>query len=317
MKLLHGFQHIAELNLGTVATIGNFDGVHRGHQALLAKLRSQATQMKLPMVVMLFEPQPSEHFQGRKAPARLSSLREKIQVLGQCGADYVWCLKFDDQLASMSAVEFAECYIFSLLQARYLLIGEDFRFGHDRVGDIDLLKELGHQRSCEVKKFSDFFIDTQRVSSTKIREALNDGKLEYAAKLLGRPYSMCGRVVRGVGRGRQWGVPTANLNMHDKVLPLSGVYCVRVRREGKPLLSGVANLGCRPTMDGVKNNLEIHLFDIDESLYGEIFQVYFLHKLRDEIKFASVEDLIVQIKKDVTKARDYCDRGCEITCELD
>lgn len=317
MKLLHGFQHIAELNLGTVATIGNFDGVHRGHQALLAQLRIQASRMQLPMVVMVFEPQPSEHFKGRKAPARLSSLREKAQILRQCGADYVWCLKFDDPLASMPAVEFAERYIFSLLNAKYLLIGEDFRFGHDRVGDVALLKQLGDKQACDVQKFSDFFIDTQRVSSTNIRQALKEGKLEYAAKLLGRPYSMCGRVVRGAGRGREWGVPTANLNMHDKALPLSGVFCVRVKREGKPLLSGVANLGCRPTIDGDKNSLEIHLFDFDESLYGELLQVYFLHKLRDEIKFNSVNDLIVQIKKDVTEAKAYCNRGCEITCELD
>ncbi len=317
MKLLHGFQSIAELSLGIVATIGNFDGVHRGHQALLALLRAQASRLKLPMLVMVFEPQPSEHFQGKHAPARLSTLREKIQVLRQCGADYVWCLKFDEHLASMPAVEFAEHYIFSLLRANYLLIGEDFRFGHDRAGDVDLLKELGGQHACHVEKFSDFFIDTQRVSSTNIRQALNEGKLEYAAKLLGRPYSMLGRVIKGDGRGRQWGVPTANLKMHDKILPLRGVFCVRVKRDGKPLLSGVANIGCRPTIDGTKNSLEIHLFDTNESLYGETLQVYFLHKLRDEIKFSSVDDLIAQIHKDVAAAKIYCDKGCETTCELD
>lgn len=317
MKLLHGFQQIAELGAGTVATIGNFDGVHRGHQALLATLRSQASRMQLPMLVMLFEPQPSEYFHGQEAPARLSSLREKVDMLRQCGADYVWCLKFDEYLASMSAGEFAEHFIFSLLQAKYLLIGEDFRFGHDRIGDVALLNDLGSKRGCVVQKFSDFFIDTQRVSSTKIRHALKEGMLDYAAKLLGRPYAMCGRVVHGTGRGRQWGIPTANVNMHHNVLPLKGVFCVRVKRQGKPLLTGVANIGCRPTLDGTENNLEIHLFDTDESLYGEILQVYFLHKLRDEIKFSSVDDLIVQIRKDIAEAKAYCEQGCEITCGLD
>ena len=317
MKLLRGFQQIAELGPGSVATIGNFDGVHRGHQALLAMLRSQASRIQLPMLVMLFEPQPSEYFHGKAAPARLSSLREKLQMLRHCGADYVFCLKFNQYLASMPAVEFAERFIFSLHQAKYLLIGEDFRFGHDRIGDVALLNELGSKQSCIVQKFPDFFIDTQRVSSTKIRGALEEGKLDYAAKLLGRPYSIGGRVIRGAGRGRQWGIPTANLNMHHKTLPLSGVFCVRVKREGKPLLTGVANIGCRPTIDGTKNSLEIHLFDMDESLYGEILQVYFLHKLRDEIKFTSVDDLITQIHHDVAAAKKYYAQGCEITCGLD
>ena len=317
MKLLHGFQQVAELVTGTAATIGNFDGVHRGHQALLAKLRVQASRMQLPMLVMLFEPQPGEYFHGQDAPARLSSLREKINVLKQCGADYVWCLKFDHELALMSANEFAERFIFSLIQAKYLLLGEDFRFGRDRVGDISLLTELGGKKACIIDTFSDFFIDTQRVSSTKIRQALKEGRLDYAAKLLGQPYAICGRVVYGTGRGRQWGIPTANISMHHQVLPLKGVFCVRVKRQGKPLLTGVANIGCRPTVDGTKNNLEIHLFDTDESLYGEILQVCFLHKLRDEIKFSSVEELIAQIRKDIAMAKAYCEQGCEITCGLD
>lgn len=305
MKLLHGFQPIPEIAGGTVATIGNFDGVHRGHQALLNAARIQASSMKLPMLAMLFEPQPSEYFHCHGAPARLSSLRDKVSLLFQCGADYVWCLKFDQYLASMTANQFADRFIFSLLQAKYLLIGEDFRFGHDRLGDVGLLNELGQQQSCTVKIFPDFFIDTQRVSSTKIRQALHEGKLDYAAKLLGRNYSMSGRVIHGAGRGRQWGIPTANISMHHKALPLNGVFFVKVKRKGKPLLSGVANIGCRPTIDGTKNSLEVHLFDFDESLYGEVLEVYFLHKLRDEIKFSSVEELVSQIHKDIAGAQVY------------
>lgn len=305
MKLLRGFQQISELNVGTAATIGNFDGVHRGHQALLSKLRSQAERMHLPVLVMLFEPQPSEYFHRQQASARLSSFREKIQMLRGSGVDYVYCLKFNKYLASMAADEFATRIIFSLLQAKYLLLGEDFRFGQARLGDVALLKEIGFQTGCEVQHFSDFSIDNQRVSSTKIRQALQLGELDYAAKLLGRPYSMCGRVVHGDGRGRQLGVPTANLNLHRNTYPLSGVFCVRVRREGKPSLTGVANIGCRPTVDGSSTVLEVHLFGVDESLYGEMLQVSFLHKLRDEMKFSSVDALVAQIHKDVATAKNW------------
>ena len=310
MKLLRGFQHILELSLGTVATIGNFDGVHLGHQEILSALRSEATRMQLPLLVMLFEPQPGEYFQGQQAPARISSLREKMQMLRQCGVDYVYCLKFDGHLASMSATEFSERFIFSLIKARYLLVGEDFRFGRGRLGDFELLHEMGGIHSCVVEKFNDFFIDEQRVSSTKIRQALHQGEFKSAAKLLGRPYTMCGRVVHGEGRGGQWGIPTANLRMNRTTLPLKGVFCVRVMRQGKPTLAGVANIGCRPTIDGSKNVLEIHLFDFDESLYGEMLQVCFLRKIREEMKFSSIDALIEQIRNDISAARAYCAEGC-------
>lgn len=305
MKVLRGFHQISKLKVDTVATIGNFDGVHCGHQALLNALRTEADRMQLPMLVMLFEPQPGEYFRGQQAPARLSSFREKIQALSHFGVDYVCCLKFDNYLASMAAIEFAERIVFSLLQAKYVLIGEDFRFGHGRLGDITLLNELGHQKACVVRHFSDFFIDNRRVSSTIIRQALQLGKLDYAAQLLGRPYSMCGRVVRGDGLGRQWGVPTANLNLHRSTLPLNGVFCVRVKRPGKDAFTGVANIGCRPTVDGSKNVLEIHLFDVDEPFYGEMLEVCFLHKLRDEIKFTSIDALVARIHNDVAAAKNW------------
>ena len=305
MKILRGFQQISNLKADTVATIGNFDGVHCGHQALLKTLRLQADRLSLPMLVMLFEPQPGEYFRGQQAPARLSSFREKVDVLRQLGVDYICCLKFDNYLASMAAVEFAERVIFSLLQAKYVLIGEDFRFGHDRLGDVALLSELGDKVACLVQPFSDFFIDNQRVSSTKIRQALQAGELDYAAQFLGRAYSMCGRVVHGNGLGRQWGIPTANLSLRRNNLPLKGVFCVQVMRQGKLTLNGVANIGCRPTVDGTKNVLEIHMFDVDESFYGDMLQVCFLHKLRDEMKFESVDALITQIHNDVLVAKNW------------
>ena len=304
MKLLRRVEHITELTAGSVVTIGNFDGVHRGHQALLAMVRERASQMQLPMVVLLFEPQPGEYFNRQKAPARLYRLREKLQALSRCGVDYVYCLKFDKQLATMSPAEFADDVIFSRLNAKHLLLGDDFRFGLDRGGDLILLRELGHKRGAVVETCPDFCVDQSRVSSTQIRHALYLGELDRAAALLGRQYSLCGRVMHGNGMGRKWGVPTANLSVHLGTLPLSGVFCVQVKRRGKPLLAGVANIGNRPTVDGSKNVLEVHLFDFDESLYGEMLQVCFLHKLRDEIKFSSVDALIAQIHADVAAARN-------------
>ncbi len=187
---------------------------------------------------------------------------------------------------------------------KYLVIGRDFRFGHARQGDVALLEELGQRVGCLVQTFPDFTIEEERVSSTKIRHALLQGQLEQATVLLGRTFSLCGRVIKGDGRGKQWGIPTANLGMHRLTLPLKGVFCVQVCRSTGELLKGVANIGSRPTVDGTKNILEIHLFDFNESLYGEMLQVFFLHKLRDEIKFSSVDALIQQIQDDVVAAKE-------------
>ncbi|MCX7117587.1 MAG: bifunctional riboflavin kinase/FAD synthetase [Legionellales bacterium] len=304
MKLLRGFRCFSELSAGSAVTIGNFDGVHRGHQALLKTLCQQADMRQLSVVVMLFEPQPGEYFSANQAPARLSSFREKMDALAQCGVDYVYCLKFEHYLACMEARHFAEQIIFSSLKAKYVLIGEDFRFGRGREGDAELLQQIGALHSSVVACFHDFYIDAERVSSTKIRLALQHD-LAMAAAFLGRPYSMCGRVVHGDGRGRQWGVPTANISLHRSTLPMSGVYCVLVESKGKPPLYGVANLGCRPTVDGRRNVLEIHLFDWNKSLYGDMLHVTFLHKLRKEEKFPTIDDLIAQIHADLNSAKQW------------
>ena len=305
MKLLYGHTFISELKQGSVATIGNFDGVHLGHQALLAQLRTEADRLGLPLLVVLFEPQPSEYFRGKNASARLSRLREKIIKLRECGVDYVYCLKFNQNIALMKADDFVREILISTLSVKHLLVGNDFRFGRDREGDVSLLKTLGHLWGCTVQTFSDFMLGTERISSTSVRHALQCGELNVSERLLGKPYSLCGRVIQGDGIGRQWGVPTANLKVHRLLLPLKGVFCVQVVREGRPPLKGVANLGNRPTLEGNKNVLEVHLFDFNESLYGERIQVFFLHKLRDEMKFSSIEDLIENIHKDVVIAKNY------------
>ncbi|MGQ3890564.1 bifunctional riboflavin kinase/FAD synthetase [Legionella sp. CNM-4043-24] len=308
MRLLFGSRPVPAFKDGTVLTIGNFDGVHLGHQALLRQLKARAIQKKQPLVVILFEPQPGEYFRGDKAPARLSSLREKLAMLKRCQVDYVYCLRFNRTLASMSAQSFAENCIFAQFNASYLLLGDDFRFGCDRSGDVSLLKTLAFERGCEVETFPDFRLDDVRVSSTSIRQALASGDMSGASALSGRPWSMCGRVTYGHARGREWGVPTANLAVRRMALPAKGVFCVQVQLPDGRMFNGVANLGRRPTVDGSKNVLEVHLFDFDETLYGKLLQVHFLHKLRDEIRFASLEALIAQIHDDVATAKTWFDQ---------
>lgn len=304
MKLLRGVQHLNDFDKGIVATIGNFDGVHLGHQNLIKALKAKANALNLPLVLILFEPQPREHFQNEGAPARLSSLREKLDVLNRCQVDFVYCIKFDDKIAQTSATDFASTLIFSLLNVKFLLVGEDFRFGKNREGDVSLLQMMGLKYSAQVQIHSDFIVGSEKVSSTKIRMALQQGNLSLAATYLGRTYSLCGRVVPGDGRGRQWGIPTANLSLHRVSLPLRGVFVVHVRVASRTLW-GVANVGRRPTVDGTKNILEIHLFDFNESIYGEVLQVFFLHKLRDEVKFTSVDTLITQIHNDIAAAKAF------------
>lgn len=304
MKLLRGLQHFSFLEQGTVATLGNFDGVHLGHQNLLRALRKQADALKLPLVLILFEPQPREYFQKDRAPARLFSLREKLENLRQYQIDYVYCIRFDDKLAQTEALDFARDYLFSLLNVKYLLVGEDFRFGKNREGDVGLLRHLAVDYACDVQVYADFCIHAERVSSTKIRNALEQGHLDAAARYLGKPYSICGRVIHGAARGRQWGIPTANLGLRRLSIPLQGVFAVEAHI-GTRRVYGVANVGKRPTVDGTKNILEVHLFDFDQTIYGELMQVFFLHKLRDEVKFTSVDVLIAQIHNDIKVAKEF------------
>lgn len=305
MRLLRGIHHFSVFDKGVVATIGNFDGVHLGHQNLIKTLRAKANALNLPLVLILFEPQPREYFQKELAPARLSGLREKLDVLRRCQVDYVYCIKFDEVFAQTTATEFARNYLFSTLNIKHLLVGEDFRFGKNREGDVKLLLRLSAEYACNVHVYSDFCINEDRISSTKIRMALGAGDLETAAKYLGRTYSICGRVVHGAQRGRQWGIPTANIGLRRLSVPLQGVYAVKVRLASQQTVYGVANIGRRPTVDGTKCVLEVHLFDFEQSIYGELVQVFFLHKLRDEVKFTSVDALIEQIRDDIDVAKTF------------
>lgn len=310
MKLLRGLTHFRELEQGAAVTIGNFDGVHRGHQALLANLCKMADHLKLPTLVVFFEPQPSEYFSQSLAPVRLMTRQEKLRYLGGLNIDYVYCLTFNEKIASMSHVLFAERFIFSLFKAKYLLLGEDFRFGQGRLGTPQFLQSLSSKWECLVELCPDFLDDeANRISSTHIRQALSQGSLARVTQSLGRPYSIYGRVVHGEKRGRLFGVPTANIQIKHRSMAASGVFLVQVRRKNNGPYWGVANLGSRPTVDGVTPILEVHLFDFNDSLYDEYLEVFFLERLRMEKKFSGIDALITQIHADQDRAKEIIAAG--------
>ncbi len=305
MQFLRSIPHENAFKQGSVVAIGNFDGVHRGHQALLKKLRAKANELHLPLVVVIFEPQAREFFMKQKAPVRLSTLRGKVAALRDCQVDVVYCLRFNLALSQLSAEDFVKEVLFKQLNVHYLLIGQDFRFGCQRTGDIQLLRQMmaGTSRCVDVQ--ADVAEENIRISSTHIREALQRDELAQAAIYLGHPYSLCARVIHGEALGRQWGVPTANMQVYHDTFPLKGIYCVEVARANGERRKGVAYAGRRPSLDNGQCLVEVHLFDFNDSLYGERLQVFFLHKLRDEVKFASLDALIAAIHADVSSARAY------------
>lgn len=305
MQLVRGLHNLRPRHRGCVATIGNFDGVHRGHQAILARLRERAAELGLPSCVVIFEPQPREFFAPDKAPARLTRLREKLCLLEQQGIDQVLCLAFNRRLRELSAAEFVHTVLVEGLAVRHLEVGDDFRFGCDRAGDFDFLLRAGAAEGFSVEAATTIEVDGQRVSSTRLREVLARGDLQAAQALLGRPFSLTGRIVHGQKLGRQLGAPTANVQLKRRSTPLSGVYMVSLVLDGSPH-PGVANIGMRPSVrsDG-QPHLEVHLLDLQADLYGRRVQVVFHHKLRDEQRFASLEALKAAISADIAAARDY------------
>lgn len=302
---IRGLHNIKPDFAGSVVTIGSFDGVHRGHRAILSRLKEKAAEYQLPSVVVIFEPHPKEFFSGEQAPARLLRTREKIEALFEQGVDIVCCLRFCERLRSLTAGEFILRVLVEGLRARFLMVGDDFRFGCSREGDYQVLLEAGRQHGFEVVKSATVEYRGKRISSTWIRKALNQGDFELAEILLGGPYRISGRVVRGQQLGRQLGFPTMNIRLRRYRAPLEGVYMVIVNI-GDEVVYGVANVGVRPTLgDLVKPILEIHLLDFDRDLYGEYVKVEFVKKIRAEKKFSSVEKLQAAIGQDVDTARAY------------
>jgi len=306
MQVIRGLHNLRSEHRGCVATIGNFDGVHLGHQAVFRNLRARAEDLGLPTTVVTFEPQPMEYFAPEAAPARLTRLREKLAALKDAQIDRVVLLEFGPKLANMEADWFVQKLLIDGLDVRYLFVGDDFKFGKGREGDINLLRVVGEKRGFEVENMNTFAMDEERVSSTLIRESLSRGDLEAASQYLGRPYCIYGRVAHGDERGRTIGFPTANVNLHRKVSPLRGVFAVKVGGLGDEPLLGVANIGNRPTVKGdMIHLLEVYLFDFNRSIYGEHLMVEFCHKIRDEKKFDNFEQLKHQIELDAVTARNY------------
>lgn len=289
-----------------VLTIGNFDGVHRGHQALLERLIAHARSVSLPATVLTFEPSPREFFFPDQAPARLNSLREKLKLLECGGVDQVYVCRFNARLAALSAADFIERILVKGLAARHLMIGDDFRFGHGRSGDFKLLQRAGLEHHFNVEMMPTIDWQGERVSSSAVREALEKGEIEHADRLLGRAYRISGRVMHGDKIGRQLGFPTANVQLKRKRLPLLGVFAVTLSGIAAQPLPGAASLGVRPTLSaGLKPVLEVHLLDFERDIYGAHVTVNFMHKLRDEHKYDSLEALKAQIALDVSATRTY------------
>jgi len=304
MEVIRGLHNLRARHSGCVVTIGNFDGIHLGHQSVLGELAEKAAEMDLSSLVMVFEPHPQEFFDAENAPARLTRFREKVQILRRFAVDRLLCVRFDKKFASIPAQDFVQQILIEKLGVRHLIIGDDFRFGHGRSGDVEMLRAAGETEDFQVMNMRTFDMDGERVSSTRIRAALKIGELNVAEKLLGRSYRMSGRVVQGDQRGRTIGFPTANIYLHRKVSPITGVFAVQVFGLDDEPLQAVANIGTRPTVDGKKCLLEVHLLDFDQDIYGRHVQVMFLRKLREEQRFESLDDLKQQIHCDVQAARD-------------
>lgn len=309
MELIRGLHNLRPRHHGSVVTIGAFDGVHRGHQAVLADLRVRAAQLGLPSTVIVFEPLPREYFSPVKSPARLMSFREKFPVLAALGIDRLMRIRFDARFSEMTAPDFIRRVFVEGLGARHVIVGDDLRFGHDREGDIGLLRAQGEQYGFAVTATPKVELDGERVSSTRVRRVLDAGDFETAERLLGRPYFMNGKVIYGRQLGATLGIPTANLELHRYRAPLAGVYVVEVRGIGNTLLRGVANVGTRPTVnDGIKANLEVHILDFAANLYGRTIDVIFRRQIREERKFASLDELRERIRLDIDFARAYFTR---------
>jgi len=304
MRVLRGIPAAAAAPVAL--TIGNFDGVHLGHQAMLAELKRAAGRRELPACVLTFEPHPSEFFAPDRAPTRLTALREKLELLAEYGVDRVHICRFNYGFAQTAPGDFIERIIARGLGARWVLVGDDFRFGARRAGDFVMLRQAAPGFGFEVRALPSVVLDGERVSSTAVRLALAGGDLARAQRLLGRAYSISGRVMRGDGLGRTLGFPTANVQMKHNRPPLTGIFAVRLRGAAREPLRGVASLGVRPT---VKQSgapvLEVHLLDFEGDLYRRHVRVEFLHKFRDEERYADLATLTRHIALDVENARSY------------
>jgi riboflavin kinase/FMN adenylyltransferase len=302
MELVRGLGHFRERHLGGVVTLGTFDGLHLGHRALVGEAVGLALRLGRPALMLSFEPMPREFLQPQAPPARLTNFRERWRLLQRTGLDVLCLMRFGERLRAMSGAAFIELLRESM-RPEAVVVGYDFRFGREGEASAATLRAAGERLGFGVEVVAPVLVDGERVSSSAVRRALAAGEMPRAAGLLGRPYSMRGRVVAGQRLGRELGYPTANLRLERRHVPLGGIYAVRVRGIGDAVRDGVASLGTRPTVGGVEPLLETHVFDFDGDLYGRELEVEFVQKIRDEAKFDGLETLVAQMNVDARDAR--------------
>lgn len=305
MEFIRGLYNLKPEHRGCVATIGNFDGVHMGHQRVLRQVKLQAVMQGVPAVVILFEPQPLEYFAKDQAPRRITRLREKLRLLEGHGIDRVLCLRFDARLLSLTAHDFIDQLLVSGLAVSHFVVGDDFRFGKDRVGDFSLLQAAGSRHGFVVQNTETCVLDGERVSSTRIRNALDAHDLAAVERFIGRPFIISGKVAYGQQLGRKLGVPTANIRLQKPRPALQGVYATLVHGLHEQPIASVANIGYRPTVAGVQPQLEVHLFDFNSDIYGRNISVEVCKFIRNEQKFDGLDQLKVQIERDMQVAREF------------
>jgi riboflavin kinase/FMN adenylyltransferase len=305
MEFIRGLYNLKPEHRGCVATIGNFDGVHVGHQRVLRQVKLKAIMQGLPAVVILFEPQPLEYFAKDQAPRRITRLREKLRLLEKHGIDRVLCLRFNTKLLSLSAHDFIQQLLVSGLAVSHFVVGDDFRFGQGRAGNYALLQAEGFVHGFDVENTQTCELDGERVSSTRIRNALEVHDLAAVRRFIGRPFTVTGKVAHGQKLGRKLGVPTANIRLQKPRPALQGVYATLVHGVSDQPINSVANIGYRPTVAGVQPQLEVHLFDFSGDLYGKTISVEICQFIRNEQKFSGLAQLQAQIELDMQTAKDF------------
>lgn len=303
MDFVRGLHNLRPRHRGCVVTIGAFDGIHLGHQEMLRVLRERAREHGLPAAVMAFEPTPREFFSKGAPPARLTRFRERFEALTAYGVDRFICVRFDERFRSMTQDVFIERVLVQALGVRHIVVGHDFRFGSDR-GTAETLRVAGAKQGFGVTEVPPLELEGERVSSSLVREALERGDVARAARFLGRPYRITGKVIEGQKLGRKLGFPTANLRLHRRATPVGGIFAVRVTGCGLANASGVASLGTRPAVNGKELLLEAHVFDYSGDLYRRYVHVDFIERLRDELWFPTMDALVEQMHKDAAQARE-------------
>ena len=309
MQIIRGVHNVRPAHRDCVATIGNFDGVHRGHQAVIKKLLQLARASSLPATVIVFEPQPAEYFRGDATPARLTSLRDKCLLLAHYGVDRLVVLRFDAQLAALTAAQFIEGCLINTLKIKGLIVGDDFKFGCDRGGDFSTLQHFAEKYAFTLDHTNSFISNDERASSTRVRSALQTGDFTTATALLGHPYRITGRVVHGNKNGRAMGFPTVNLNLACRRSPLHGIFATWVHGLRDTPWPGVAYVGTRPIIEGEKWVLEVHLLDYAEDCYGRCLGVDFVERIRGDLPFTNFEALAAQIQVDCAHTRQILARS--------